>query len=194
MLLAAIAPRPFFLVGGLNDEVSNNWGDEQSFHSANKVHKLLGEDAEATGKLGLLKVSGYHGANDWEQAMAWLDIQFDKSDKKWTNHWQFPWGWEKWKAAAGETVDLLKYPERQGTQLLEGVKTRPAGNRKLAGLRKKSNGCSATARRRQLQPFHLNVFHGRMFLPGSFAAARGRGRFPNSAGTPITTAAPPPTT
>ena len=130
------APRPFFLVGGLNDEVSNNWGDEQSFHSANKVHKLLGEDAEATGKLGLLKVSGYHGANDWEQAMAWLDIQFDKSDKKWTNHWQFPWGWEKWKAAAGETVDLLKYPERQGTQLLEGVKTSAGWESKAGGITK----------------------------------------------------------
>ena len=61
LLLATIAPRPFFLVGGLNDEVSNNWGDEQSFHSANKVYKLLGDDAEATGKLGLLKVPGYHG-------------------------------------------------------------------------------------------------------------------------------------
>src|SRR4029079_14453109 len=65
LLLAAIAPRPFFFVAGLSDAVSNNFGDEQSFHSANKVYKLLGEDAEATGKLGLLKVPGYHGANDW---------------------------------------------------------------------------------------------------------------------------------
>ena len=46
--------------------------------------------------------------------MNWLDIQFGKSDKKWTNHWQFPWDWEKRKAAAGETIDLAKYPDRQG--------------------------------------------------------------------------------
>jgi len=123
LLLATIAPRPFFLVGGLNDEVSNNFGDERSFHSANKVYKLLGEDAEATGKLGLLKVPGYHGANDWQQAMAWLDAQFGKSDKKWTNHWQFPWDWEKWKAGAGESVDLAKYPDQKGTEWLKGVKT-----------------------------------------------------------------------
>ena len=145
LLLAAIAPRPFFLVGGLNDEVSNNWGDEQSFHSANKVYKLLGEDAEATGKLGLLKVPGYHGANDWEQAMTWLDIQFGKSDKKWTNHWQFPWDWEKWKAAAGETVDLAKYPDRQGAELLEGVKTSADWESKAGGSAK-TNGVDARRR------------------------------------------------
>jgi dienelactone hydrolase len=136
LLLAAIAPRPFFLVGGLNDEVSNNWGDEQAFHSANKVYKLLGEDAEATGKLGLLKVPGNHGANDWEQAMAWLDFQFGRSDKKWTNRWQFPWDWEKWKAASGETIDLAKYPDRQGAQLLEGVKNTGDWEKKSVEARK----------------------------------------------------------
>jgi hypothetical protein len=65
LLLAAIAPRPFFLVGGLNDEVSNDWGDEQSFHSADKVYQLLdGPSAEGSPKLGILKVPGYHGANN----------------------------------------------------------------------------------------------------------------------------------
>ena len=136
LLLAAIAPRPFFLVGGLNDEVSNNWGDEQSFHSANKVYQLLGEDAEATGKLGLLKVPGNHGANDWEQAMTWLDIQFGKSDKKWTNHWQFPWDWENWKAAAGETVDLTKFPDQRGIEWLKDVKTTSDWEAKATAVRK----------------------------------------------------------
>ena len=136
LLLAAIAPRPFFLVGGLNDEVSNNWGDEQSFHSANKVYKLLGADAEAAGKLGLLKVPGNHGANDWEQALTWLDNQFGKSDKKWTNHWQFPWDWEKWKAAAGETVDLAKFPDERGADWLKDVKTTSDWESKAAKVRK----------------------------------------------------------
>jgi dienelactone hydrolase len=150
LLLAAIAPRPFFLVGGLNDEVSNNWGDEQSFHSANEVYKFLGEDAEATGKLGLLKVPGYHGANDWEQAMAWLDIQFGKSDKKWENHWQFPWDWEKWKAANGESVDFAKYPDHRGADLLKGVNTKADWAVKAAEVRKQMEwmlGNSTSAKR-----------------------------------------------
>src|SRR6185295_6894423 len=136
LLLAAIAPRSFFTVGGLNDEVANNWGDEQSFHSANKAYKLLGEDAEATGKLGLLKVPGNHGANDWEQAMTWLDSQFGRSEKKWTNHWQFPWDWEKWKDAAGESVDLSKYPDQRGAALLKDVKTSADWEAKAAEVRK----------------------------------------------------------
>ena len=52
LLLAAIAPRPFFLVAGLNDEVSNDWGDEQSFHSAEKVYRLL-EGPAGSDKLGI---------------------------------------------------------------------------------------------------------------------------------------------
>ncbi len=135
-MLATIAPRPFFLVGGLNDEVSNNWGDEQSFHSANKVYQLLGEAAEATGKLGLLKAPGYHvRANDWEQAMTWLDIQFGKSEKRWTNHWQFPWDWEKWKAASGESVGLTNYPEMRKTDWLKYVKTTTDWETKAAEIR-----------------------------------------------------------
>jgi dienelactone hydrolase len=117
LLLAAIAPRPFFLVAGQNDEVSNDYGDEQSFHSAQKAYDLLG----AGDKLGILRVPGYHGANDWEQAMTFLDIQFGRSDKKWTNQWIFPWDYEQWKKTTGETVDLAKYPARKGADLLAGA-------------------------------------------------------------------------
>ncbi len=141
LLLATIAPRPFFLVGGNNDEVSNNWGDEQSFHSANKVYKLLGAGGEENGKLGMLKVPGYHGANNWEQALTWLDIQFGKSDKKWTNQWAFPWDVEAWKKLTGETVDFSRYPERRGAGLLMGRGqnesfTQVVWEEKAAGVRK----------------------------------------------------------
>jgi dienelactone hydrolase len=137
LLLAAIAPRPFFLVAGQNDEVSNDYGDEQSFHSAQKAYDLLG----AGDKLGLLRVPGYHGANDWEHAMTFLDIQFGKSDKKWTNQWIFPWNFEQWKKTTGETVDLAKYPSRKGgAELLTGangpITTTQAWEAKAAEVRK----------------------------------------------------------
>ena len=116
LLLAALAPRPFFLVAGQNDEVSNDWGDEQSFHSADKVYQLLG----AKDKLGILRVPGYHGANDWEQALTFLDIQFGRSEKTWTNQWIFPWDFAQWKKTTGETVDFLRLPDRRGADLLTG--------------------------------------------------------------------------
>ncbi len=130
LLLAAIAPRPFFLVAGLNDEVSNDWGDEQSFHSAQKVYDLLG----AKDKLGILRVPGNHGANDWEQAMTWLDIQFGRSDKKWTNDWMFPWNFDQWKT--GESIDITKLPEHRGSDLLAGVNTSAAWEAKVPDIRK----------------------------------------------------------
>ena len=108
--------------------------------------------------------------------MTWLDIQFGKSDKKWTNHWQFPWDWEKWKAAAGETVDLAKYPDRQGAQLLEGVKTSADWEAK-ACRSAKANGMDARRQhaRGSCRPSRLNAARSKMFRPGSFAAAQGRG-------------------
>ena len=38
-----IAPRAALIEYGLNDEVSNTWGDEQAYNSALKVYKLLGQ-------------------------------------------------------------------------------------------------------------------------------------------------------
>ncbi|HVT79077.1 MAG TPA: alpha/beta fold hydrolase, partial [Phycisphaerae bacterium] len=115
LLLATIAPRPFFLVAGINDEVSNDWGDEQSFHSAQKVYDLLG----AKDKLGILRVPGNHGANDWEQAMTWLDIQFGKSDKKWTNNWMFAWDYQQWEK--NDPVNLSRFTDRRGLDLLANM-------------------------------------------------------------------------
>ena len=136
LLLAALAPRPFFLVAGQNDEVSNDWGDEQSFHSADKAYQLLG----AQDKLGILRVPGYQGANDWEAALTWLDMQFGRSDKKWTNQWIFQWDFAQWRKTTGETVDLAAYPERRGADVLTGaagaITTTAAWETKAAGVRK----------------------------------------------------------
>jgi len=123
LLLAAIAPRPCLMISGFNDEVANTWGDEQSLHSAMKVYDMLG----AGEKLGLYRVPGFHGANDWEICLDFLDIQFGRSQQKWHSNFIFPWDWEQWRQRSGESVDLTKYAEHRGDESpADPAKTRAA--------------------------------------------------------------------
>ncbi|MGA9626570.1 MAG: hypothetical protein WBQ65_19000, partial [Bryobacteraceae bacterium] len=108
LLAALIAPRAALIEYGLNDEVSNSWALEQVYHSAMKVYTLLGE----AGRLGLLRVPGFHGSNDQEACLDWLDIQFGRSTRTWDNHFLFPWDFDKWRANSKATVDLTRYPAR----------------------------------------------------------------------------------
>ncbi len=113
LLVAMIAPRAALLEYGLNDEVSNSWGDEQSYYSALKVYKLLGQPE----RLGILRVPGFHGANDQEACLDWLDIQFGRSTRAWTNQFLFPWDFDRWRTNTKESVDLKRYPRISGDLL-----------------------------------------------------------------------------
>ena len=101
-LVALIAPRPVLLEYGLNDEVSNSWGSEQTYHSAIAVYRLLGRPDG----IGLMRVPGFHGANDTEACIDWLDIQFGRSPRTWTNNFLFPWSFDAWRRQSGEEADL----------------------------------------------------------------------------------------
>jgi hypothetical protein len=68
LLVAMIAPRSVLMEYGLNDEVSNSWGSEQTYHSAMRAYKLMGQPD----RVGLLRVPGFHGANDQEACLDWL--------------------------------------------------------------------------------------------------------------------------
>jgi pimeloyl-ACP methyl ester carboxylesterase len=98
LLVAMVAPRAVLMEWGNNDEVSNTWGDEQSYYSALKVYRMLGQPA----RIGILRVPGFHGANDQEACLDWLDIQFGRSKQTWTNNLMFQWEWDKWRATSGE--------------------------------------------------------------------------------------------
>lgn len=106
LLAAMIAPRSLLMEYGLNDQVMNSWSMEQVYHSAEKVYKLLGQPD----RLDIMRVPGFHGSNDEEACLDWLDIQFGRSHRAWTNNFLFPWDYDKWKANSKETVDLTKYP------------------------------------------------------------------------------------
>ena len=119
LLIALTAPRAMLIEYGLNDEVSNSWGDEQAYYSALRVYQLLGQPS----RLGILRVPGFHGANDQEACLDWLDIQFGRSSRLWTNNLLFPWDFDKWRATARESIDLKNYARYDKAGITAGTKT-----------------------------------------------------------------------
>lgn len=111
LLLALIAPRAVLIEYGLNDEVSNPWGSEQVVRSVRPVYDFLGRPAA----LDLLRLPGFHGAHDTELCLDWLDLQFGRSTRPWTNHYLFPWNLAEWRKQSGEKVDAAKYPVQPAT-------------------------------------------------------------------------------
>jgi dienelactone hydrolase len=133
LLVAMMAPRSVLMEYGLNDEVSNSWGSEQTYHSASRVYKLLGQPV----RLDLLRVPGFHGANDQEACLDWLDIQFGRSSRTWTTNLLFPWDFDTWRENSKETVDLNHYPRRSSGDLLSGgIASVADWEKKAAAIRK----------------------------------------------------------
>ena len=132
LLIAWIAPRSVLIEYGLNDEVSNTWGDEQAYYSALKVYKLLGQPE----RLGLLRVPGFHGSNDQEACLDWLDIQFGRATRVWDNHFLFPWDLDKWRTNSKETVDLTHYPRQTANGILSSVESASDWPAKAESIRK----------------------------------------------------------
>ena len=111
LLVALIAPRACLMNYGLNDEVSNVWGNEQCYHSAQRVYTALGHPD----RLGVMRLPGFHGANDVELCLDWLDVQFGRSRRTWRNDLLFPWNFTAWKSELGAKIDLTRAPARPTT-------------------------------------------------------------------------------
>src|SRR4030095_12477307 len=93
LLVALVAPRAVLITYGNNDEVSQPWPMEQAYRSALRAYDLLGKpDA-----LGIMHSPGYHGANDVQAALNWLDFQFGRAKTKGTNEFFYSWGYDKWR-------------------------------------------------------------------------------------------------
>ena len=107
---------------GLNDEVSNVWANEQCYASALKVYSALGHPE----RLGVMRLPGFHGANDIEGSIDWLDIQFGRTQRTWRNDLLFPWNFAEWRKTIGDRIDLSKAPARAATGTLPPDATRAA--------------------------------------------------------------------
>ena len=117
LLAAMIAPRSLLMEWGHNDQVSNTWGNEQTYYSALKVYKLLG----VPDRVGTLRVPGFHGANDEEAELDWLDEQFGRSTKHWTSNLIFEWDWNTWKAQTHTALNLASFPSHVPGDLLKAA-------------------------------------------------------------------------
>jgi len=114
LLMALVAPRPLLIQYGRNDEVANTWGNEYAYYSAQRVYEFLG----APDRMGILRVPGFHGANDQEKVLDWLDIQFGRSERTWHNDFLFPWNWDEWRQSTPQSVDISEYPRRSNDSIL----------------------------------------------------------------------------
>ena len=108
LLVGLVAPRALLMNYGLNDEVSNVWGAEQTYHSAQKIYAALGPPD----RLGLMRLPGFHGTNDVEGCLDWLDLQFGRTRRTWRNDFLFPWNYDDWRKTTGAKIDLAKMPAR----------------------------------------------------------------------------------
>lgn len=116
-LAAMIAPRSILMEWGNNDQVSNTWGNEQTYYSALKVFKLLG----VPDHISTFRLPGFHGANDEEADLDWLDIQFGRSHQVWTNNLIFRWDWDAWRTNTKASLDLKQFPKRGVDDLMKPV-------------------------------------------------------------------------
>ncbi len=106
LLLSLIAPRAVLMEWGFNDEVANGWAQERVYDSALPVYEMFG----AGDRVSLLSVPGFHGSNDIQASIDFLDIQFGRSDAAWSYTPVFPWDFDKWKRSSGESLDPADYP------------------------------------------------------------------------------------
>ena len=122
LLVAMIAPRATLLEYGLNDEVSNSWGDEQAYYSALKVYKLLGQPEPprhpARARLSRRQRSG--SLPGLARHSIWpVHAGVDQPA-------YLPWDWDNWRANSKESVDLKRFP-RASNDLLAAYSA-PAGS------------------------------------------------------------------
>ncbi|HWA93318.1 MAG TPA: alpha/beta fold hydrolase [Terracidiphilus sp.] len=130
LVAAMIAPRSLLMEWGTNDQVSNTWGNEQTYYSALQVYKLLG----VPDRISTMRVPGFHGANDEQKCLDWLDIQFGRSHEKWTNNLIFQWDWDQWRRETGQSIDIARYAKHNGDDDLSSIHSLDQWNKKSAEL------------------------------------------------------------
>jgi cephalosporin-C deacetylase-like acetyl esterase len=140
LVAAMLAPRAILIQYALNDEVTNTWSHEQAYYSARRVFSLLRQP----NRIGLLRVPGFHGSNDVEASLDWLDIQFGRSTAAWDNKLMFEWSRAQWLKDSGEHIDPNRYPAQTAPDLLSksGAKIASTADweKAAAGIRAAING------------------------------------------------------
>jgi dienelactone hydrolase len=176
LIAALIAPRSLLMEWGHNDQVSSTWGNEQTYYTSEKVYKLLG----APDAVNTFRLPGFHGANDEEADLDWLDQQFGRSKATWTNSLIFQWDWDQWRKISGDSVDLTKFPKHSADEILKTssgttISTTAQWEAKAAELRKSIDWMFGEAPAKLAPADMVSPFAG---LAGRGAPAAGRGAAP----------------
>ncbi|MBT9333081.1 alpha/beta fold hydrolase [Paracidobacterium acidisoli] len=163
LVAAMIAPRSLLMEWGNNDQVSNTWGNEQTYYSALKVYQLLG----VPDRISTMRVPGFHGANDEEACLDWLDIQFGRSKATWTNNLIFRWNWDQWRSDTNQSVSLSSFPKHNGDDLAS-VHTSAEWEAKSAELHKSVEWMLGTEPPKMTEEeINAGRFHFRPMPPGA---------------------------
>lgn len=171
LVAAMIAPRPLLMEWGNNDQVANTWGDEQTYYSVLNVYKLLG----APDRVGTMRVPGFHGANDEEACLDWLDIQFGRSTPPWTSNLIFRWDWDQWRRETKQAIDLNQYPKHSTDDDLASVHSVLEWEAKAAVLRKSVDGMLGTVPPR-MPDQEIMAGRNRRFMPQPVPGAANPGQ------------------
>ena len=116
LLLAVMAPRAVLMEWGFNDEVANGWAQEQTYYSALPVYERFG----AADKLSLLAVPGFHGSNDMDKCIDFLDKVFGKSGATWSYNHVFAWDYESWKENCVDVPKMQDFPVHRAGEPIAG--------------------------------------------------------------------------
>ncbi len=102
LLLSLIAPRPLLMHYSIVERQLNPWGNEQCFHSVQKVYQFL----NAEDNVGIFPRMGEHAvaARDVERCIDFLDIHFGRRTIPWQNKTFYNYDFNEWKANQGATV------------------------------------------------------------------------------------------
>jgi hypothetical protein len=94
LLVSLIAPRKLLLHYSIIDHGVNGWANEQSYQSVKKVYDFLG----ASGNIGLFTRMAEQAvaARDLERCIDFLDIQFNRSTRRWENNLYYDFSFQEW--------------------------------------------------------------------------------------------------
>jgi len=102
-LAALIAPRALLFHYSIIEPGLNSWSIEQNYYSVKTVYDFL----NASDRVGVFTRMGTHAvtARDVEATIDFLDIQFNRIDREWTNKLYYKYDFKQWeKAHPGDKI------------------------------------------------------------------------------------------
>ncbi|MCC6508557.1 MAG: alpha/beta fold hydrolase, partial [Pirellulaceae bacterium] len=111
MLISLVAPRGVMMYSAYAEVEGNPWGFEQSYRSAQRVYRFLGQEE----KLWLHLRAGEHATStaDIENFMDFFDTVFGRKQFAKSETWIHGYTFDDWLSVSEDKIDPLQYPQRK---------------------------------------------------------------------------------